>query len=49
MKTSTGDDIYGIDWENAQMDLQNEIEKESKKDIEEKEKKKKEEIDSLCP
>ena len=47
MKESKGDDIYGIDWEAAQIELKNEIEKENKKALEEKEKKNKEELDTL--
>ena len=47
MKSSKGDDIYGMDWEAAQIELKNEIEKENKKVIEEKEKKNKEEIDNV--
>ena len=47
MKKSTGDDIYSIDWENAQMELQKEIELENKRQIEESEKKKQEEIKLL--
>ena len=43
MKSSKGDDIYDIDWEAAQIELKNEIEKENKKQIEEKEKKNKKE------
>ena len=33
MKSSKGDDIYDIDWEAAQLELKNEIEKENKKQI----------------
>ena len=47
MKKSTGDDIYSIDWESAQMELQKEIELENKRQIEENEKKKQEEINLL--
>ena len=47
MKSSKGDDIYGVDWEKAQMELKNEIEKENKKLMEEREKKNKEQLDSL--
>jgi len=47
MKKSDNKDIFEIDWESAQMELQKEIEEENKKEIEEKEKKKKEEIDLL--
>jgi len=47
MKKSCDKDIYEIDWESAQMELQKEIENENKKEIEEIEKKKKEEMDSL--
>ena len=47
MKKSTGDDIYSIDWESAQMELQKEIELENKRQIEESEKKKQEEIKLL--
>ena len=47
MKESKGDDIYGVDWEKAQLELKNEIEKENKRLTEEKEKKNKEELDSI--
>ncbi len=47
MKKSTGDDMYSIDWETAQMELQKEIELENKRQIEENEKKKQEEINLL--
>ena len=47
MKESKGDDIYGVDWEKAQLELKNEIEKENKKVKEEKEKKNKEELESF--
>lgn len=40
MKTSTGDDIYDIDWETAQLELQREIEEQTKRQNEENEKKK---------
>ena len=40
MVKSDGNDIYSIDWEYAQMEIQNEIEKENKRKEEEKEKKK---------
>lgn len=38
MKTSTGDDIYDIDWETAQLELQREIEEQTKRQNEENEK-----------
>ena len=47
MKKSTGDDVYSIDWESAEMELQKEIELENKRQIEENEKKKQEEIKLL--
>ena len=47
MKTSNGQDFYDIDWESAQMELQKEIEIENKKQAEENEKKKQEEINTL--
>ena len=47
MKKSTGNDVYSIDWESAQMELQKEIELENKRQIEENEKKKQEEINML--
>ena len=47
MKKSTGNDMYSIDWESAQMELQKEIELENKRQIEENEKKKQEEINLL--
>ena len=47
MEKSNGQDIFSIDWENAQMELQNEIEKVKKNIEEEKEKKKNEELNTL--
>ena len=47
MKKSDNKDIFEIDWESTQMELQKEIEAANKKEIEEKEKKDKEEIDLL--
>ena len=47
MKTSTGDDIYSVDWESAQMELQKEIEIANKKENEENEKRKQEEINLI--
>ena len=47
MEKSNGEDIYSIDWESAQLELQKEIELENKKQIEENEKKKQEVMDSL--
>ena len=47
MKESDGKDIYEVDWENAQMELQKEIELNNKKLFEENEKKKQEEINQL--
>ena len=47
MKTSNGNDFYDIDWESAQIELQKEMELENKKQLEENEKKKQEEINTL--
>ena len=47
MKASNGEDFYDVDWESAQMELQKEIELETKKQLEENEKKKQEEINNL--
>ena len=47
MKESDGKDIYEIDWENAQMELQKEIELNNKRLYEENEKKKQEEFNQL--
>ena len=47
MKTSNGNDFYDIDWESAQMELQKEMDLENQRQIEENEKKKKEEMDLL--
>ena len=47
MKSSNGNDFYDIDWESAQIELQNEMEKENKRHLEENEKKKKDEIINL--
>ena len=47
MKSSKGDDIYDVDWEAAQIEIKNEMEKENKRALEEKEKKNKEEMDTL--
>ena len=47
MKKSNGNDMYSIDWESAQTELQKEIEVENKRQIEENEKKKQEEINLL--
>jgi hypothetical protein len=47
MKTSTGQDIFDVDWEVAQMELQKEIEELNKKQEEENEKKKQEDLDNL--
>ncbi len=47
MNSSDGKDIYEIDWETAQMELQKEIELNNKKAIEENERKKQEEINQL--
>ena len=47
MKTSNGQDFYDVDWETAQMELQKELEIETKKQAEENEKKKQEEINTL--
>ena len=47
MKTSNGNDFYDIDWESAQIELQKEMDLENKRQIEENEKKKQEEINTL--
>ena len=47
MKSSTGQDIYDIDWETAQMELQKEIEAVTKKQNEENEKRKQDEYNLL--
>jgi len=47
MKKSDGNDFYDIDWESAQMELQKEMDLESKRQMEESEKKQQEEINSL--
>ena len=47
MKSSKGDDIYDIDWETAQREYQNEIEKQNKREKEEFEKRKKDEMNLL--
>ena len=47
MKTSNGEDIYDIDWETAQMELQREIEEVAKRQNEEKEKRKQDEFNLL--
>ena len=47
MKKSTGDDIYDIDWETAQMELQKEIEEVAKKQNAENEKRKQDEFNLL--
>ena len=47
MKKSTGDDIYDIDWETAQMEMQKEIEEQTKKQNEENEKRKQNEFNLL--
>ena len=47
MKTSNGNDFYDIDWESAQIELQREMDLENKKQLEENEKKKQEEINTL--
>ena len=47
MKTSDGQDIYKIDWETAQLELQKELEAENIRQNEENEKKKMEEIKLL--
>ena len=47
MESSNGNDIFDVDWEIAQMELQKEIEETNKKQDEENEKKKQEELDSL--
>jgi kinesin family member 13 len=47
MNTSTGMDIFDVDWESAQMELQKEIEENNKLQEEANEKKKQEELDNL--
>ena len=47
MKSSTGEDIYDIDWETAQMELQKEIEEMAKRQKEENEKRKQDEFNLL--
>ena len=47
MSTSTGNDIFDVDWESAQMELQKEIEENNKLQEEANEKKKQEELDNL--
>ena len=47
MKSSKGDDIYDIDWEIAQREYTNEVEKQNKKEKEEYEKRKKDEMNLL--
>ena len=47
MEKSDGKDIYDIDWETAQMELQYQIDAYKKKQLEESEKKKQEEINSM--
>jgi hypothetical protein len=47
MEKSDGNDIYDVDWESAQLELQREIEENNRKQEEENEKRKQEELDSL--
>jgi hypothetical protein len=47
MQKSDGNDIYDVDWESAQIELQREIEQQNKRQEEENEKRKQEELDSL--
>ena len=47
MKSSNGEDIYSIDWETAQIEIQTEFEEASKKQIEKNEKRKQEELNLL--
>ena len=47
MNKSDGNDIYSVDWESAQIELQKEIEENIKKQEEENEKRKQEELNSL--
>jgi hypothetical protein len=47
MQKSDGNDIYDVDWENAQLELQRELEETNKIQEEENEKRKQEELDSL--
>ena len=47
MKSSNGEDIYSIDWETCQMEIQTEIEAASKRQIEENERRKQEELNLL--
>ena len=47
MKCSNGEDIYDIDWETCQIEIQSEFEAATKRQIEENEKKKQEELNLL--
>ncbi len=47
MKSSNGEDIYSIDWETCQVEIQSEFEEASKRQIEENEKRKQEELNLL--
>ena len=47
MKSSNGEDIFNIDWETCQIEIQSEFEAASKRQIEEIEKKKQEELNLL--
>ena len=47
MKSSNGEDIYSIDWETCQVEIQSEFEAASKRQIEENEKRKQEELNLL--
>ena len=47
MKSSNGEDIYTIDWETCQIEIQSEFEAASKRQIEENEKRKQEELNLL--
>ena len=47
MKSSNGEDIYSIDWETCQIEIQTEFEAASKRQIEENEKRKQEELNLL--
>jgi len=47
MKSSNGEDIYSIDWETCQIEIQSEFEAASKRQIEENEKRKQEQLSLL--
>ena len=47
MKNSNGEDIYSIDWETCQIEIQSELESAAKRQIEENEKRKQDELNLL--